>query len=56
MLQARETSLRVGIENLIMLEKGHYSGNGCGLNAINQFLVLVYNAHPKLNIDIFYVH
>ena len=38
-LRARETSLRVGIENLIMLEKLHYSGNGCGFNVINQFLV-----------------
>ena len=38
-LRARETSLRVGIENLIMLEKVYYSGNGCGFNAINQFLV-----------------
>ena len=38
-LRARETSLRVGIENLIMLEKVHYSGNGCGFNVINQFLV-----------------
>ena len=38
-LRARETSLRVGIENLIMLEKVHYSGNGCAFNVINQFLV-----------------
>ena len=36
---AGEISLRVGIENLNMLNKFHYSVNGCGLNVINQFLV-----------------
>ena len=48
-LGAHETSLRVGLKNLIMLEKVHYSGNGCGFNVINQFLVscTVENAQQK---------